>query len=113
MVVRPPSEGPVILPVGGGDREIVDARDPAPHETLVVELPVLVAVRPEPVPRVVVPLVREAHGDAVALTRPEFLDQPIVELSCPLATQELLDGLPPGEEFRPIAPDAVWRVGQR
>ncbi len=46
------------------------------HETLLVKLPVLVAVGPEPVSAVVMPLVGEAHGDPVvrqSLT--SFLDE--------------------------------------
>ena len=54
----------------------------------VVELPVLVAVGAEPVAAVVVPLVGEAHRDAVVGEGPELLDQPVVELARPLALQE-------------------------
>ena len=39
-------------------------------------------------PLVVVPLVGEAHRDAVAAERPQLLDQPVVELLRPLAGQE-------------------------
>ena len=53
-----------------------------------VELPVLVAVGAEPLAGVVVPLVGEAHGDAVVGEGPELLDQPVVELALPLAGQE-------------------------
>src|SRR5262245_34726019 len=107
MIVRPPSERPVILAIRGSNGKIIDARDPPAHEALLIELPVLVAVRPKPAARVVVPLVRETNRDAVALARPEFLDQSIVELLRPLAGQELLDGFPTGEELRAIAPDAI------
>src|SRR5262245_8960257 len=111
MIVRAPSEWPVVLAIGVCDREIVDARDPASHEALVIELPILVAVRPEPVARVVVPLVRKTHRDAVALTCPQLLDQSVVEFLAPLADQKLLYGLAPREELGTIAPAAVRRVG--
>src|SRR5215467_2161293 len=111
MVVGSPSECPVILTIRGCNREIVDARDPASHEPLIIELPVLVAIRSEPVTRVVVPLVGKTNSDAVALTSPELLDQPVVELLRPLAGQKLLDGFAPGEELRAVTPDAVRRIG--
>ena len=39
MVVRPPSQGPVKLPVLALDRKIVDAGDPALHQALLVDAP--------------------------------------------------------------------------
>src|SRR5215467_4996399 len=111
MVVGSPSECPVILTIHGGNWEIVDARDPASHEPLIIELPVLVAIRAEPVTRVVVPLVGKTNSDPVALMSPELLDQPVVELLGPFARQKLLDGLAPSEELCAVAPDAVRRVG--
>ena len=62
---------------------------------------------------VVVPLVREANGDAIAAHRPELLDQTVVQLPGPLAPQELHDGLTAGNELGAIAPYAVDRVGER
>ena len=38
--------------------------------------------------RVVVPLVREAYRDAVPGERPQFLDEPVVQLFRPLAREE-------------------------
>jgi hypothetical protein len=46
MVVRPPPQRPVILPVGLGNGKVVDAGDVTPHNSVLVEFPVLVAVRP-------------------------------------------------------------------
>src|SRR5688572_3428891 len=67
------------------DRQVVDAGEAPAHQAVLGELPVLVAVGAEPVPRVVVPLVLEAHGDEVAHEAPELLLQPVVELAVPLA----------------------------
>src|SRR4029079_9507833 len=74
--------------IGLRDRHIVDAGLAALHQPVVLELPVLVAVRPPPATGGVVPLVLEAHGDAVAGERPEILAQHVVELLLPLAHQE-------------------------
>ena len=53
------------------------------HEPIIIELPVLIAIRPTPMTRVIVPLVREAHGDAVSCERPHFLDEPVVKFFGP------------------------------
>src|SRR5581483_10065387 len=113
MIVGPPPERPVVLALGFLDGKIVDARDPAPHQAVLGEFPVLVAVRAEPAAGVVAPLVGEAHGDAVLVERPELLDQPVVELPRPLAAQELDDRRAPREELGAVPPDAVGRVGER
>ena len=68
-----------------------NTRDPASHETAALEFPVLVSVRAKPLAAVVVPLVGEAYRDAVVAKRPDFLDQPVVELAAPLARQKRLD----------------------
>src|SRR5437867_4048802 len=57
VIVRTATQRPPIRPIRLGDREIVDARDPPSHEPVPVERPVLVAVRAEPMPAVVAPLV--------------------------------------------------------
>jgi len=88
MLVRPTTKWPVKLPIGLGDRQVVDACDAALHETLLVKLPVLIPVRTEPVSAVVARFVGEAHGDPVAREGPELFDQPIIELPRPFTGQE-------------------------
>ena len=61
---------PVVFPVVGLDRQVVDAGMAQPHQPFLVELPVLVTVGAEPAAGIVVPFVGEAHRDAVALERP-------------------------------------------
>ena len=58
------------------------------HQPVLVELPVFVAVGTEPVAGVIVPLVRKAHGDAIAGEGPELLREAVVELAIPFAGQE-------------------------
>src|SRR5262245_37503147 len=67
MIVRAPAERPMILTLALLDRLIVDAGDTQPHQTLLVELPILVAIAAEPEPAVVVPFIGEAHGDAIVV----------------------------------------------
>lgn len=49
MVVRPPAQRPVELPLVLGNRKIVDAGVPDPVETVRIKLPVLIAVGTKPV----------------------------------------------------------------
>ena len=91
MIVGSSAERPEKPAVGLRDRQIVDAGDASAHQPVVVEFPVLIAVAAEPVTAVVVPLIGEAHGDAITAERPELLDQAIIELAVPLARQERND----------------------
>ncbi len=82
---------PAKLPLGFGDRYIVNRSVPCPHQAAFVEFPILVAERAVPVAGDVVRLVGEADGDAVVRKRPELLNEPIVEFALPLARQECDD----------------------
>jgi hypothetical protein len=57
---------PEVFPVGFLDRKVVDAGISVVHQAIGPEMPILVPVRTEPVSGVIVPLVSEAHRDAVA-----------------------------------------------
>src|SRR5262245_55477244 len=89
VIYRPGAgSGPEELPVGHENREVVDARLAATHQSLLVELPQFVAVAAEPVVRGVVPLVLELHRDPAGRERPQRLDQTVVEFARPLAGEE-------------------------
>src|SRR5277367_1614695 len=100
MVIGTPSQRPMIFPLGFADRQVVYRRDPPAHQAVVVKFPVLVTVRTEPDARVVMPFVGEPHSDMVAVERPQLLDQPVVELPCPLALQKRDDFGPADEKLR-------------
>src|SRR5438874_8675629 len=104
---------PAVLAIRRGDGNVVDGGEAPAHQPGGVELPVLVAVGAEPVSRVVVPLVGETHRDAVLAERPDFLDEPVIELAAPLAAQELLDGRAPVQKLGTVAPQRVLRVRER
>src|SRR5712675_2581540 len=93
--------------------QIVDAGDPDAHQTVLVELPILIAVAAEPVAAIAAPFVGEAHGDTVFPKCPEFLDQPVVELATPLARQERLDFSAALQKLDAIAPATIRCVSQR
>ena len=75
----------MIKPVGLRDRQVIDRGEARFRETVGVELPVLVAIRPEPVPAIVVPFIGIAHGDAVFMPCPKLLEQSVVQLFRPFA----------------------------
>src|SRR3989344_1349254 len=112
MVVRASAERPIELSVFGLDRLVVDAGVSMRHQSLLVELPVLVAVAAKPVAGVVVPLVHKPHRDAISVEGPKFLDQAVVKLPCPLALQQCLRLSAAPRELCSIAPDGVGAVGE-
>jgi hypothetical protein len=88
MVVGATSERPAIFAVRLANRKVIDTRKAQAHEAVFVEFPILISVRSEPIPGVIVPFVGKAHGDAIVRKSPEFLDQTIVEFLRPLARQK-------------------------
>src|SRR5438067_7818174 len=100
MIIGTAPERPMIFSLGFFDRKIVDAREPAPHQSMFVKLPVLVSIRSEPVPRIITPFVSETHRDAIAVVSPKLFDQPVVQLLRPLACKKFDDLLPAIGQFR-------------
>ena len=93
MIIRSAAKRPMILAIRFLDRKIIDARESQPHQAIIIEFPILVAVGAIPVSRVVVPFVGEAHSDAVVGKSPQLFDQPVVELFHPLAGEKSDDVL--------------------
>src|SRR5260221_12336261 len=95
------------------DGDIVDRGLAPPHQSVFVELPLLVAVGAMPLPGTVVPFVLETHGNAVLIEPPEVLDQAIVVLLRPLAGQERDNRVTAFEKLGAVPPAAVLGIGQR
>src|SRR6266700_8186543 len=95
------------------DRDVVDARLPAAHQAVLVELPQLIAVAAPPPAIRVMGLVLEPDRDPVLAERPQVLAQGVVELAVPLGGKELDDRGPPGEEGVAVAPGRIHGVGAR
>src|SRR5579859_2491215 len=70
-------------------------------------------MRAVPVARVVMPLVLEAHRNAVLMEGPELLDEVVIELARPLSLEKLDDRSAALKELRAITPAAVRRVSER
>src|SRR3954470_35242 len=113
MIVGTAAGRPVIFAVPGLDRKVVDARDAEPHQAVLVELPVLVAVASKPASAVVVPFIGEPHRDAVVVEGPDLLDQPVIQFAIPFADEKGLDGLATFKKFGAVAPAAVDGIGER
>ena len=95
------------------DLDVVDAGLAAPHQSIRVELPLLIAIGAMPLAACIAPFVLKTHSDAVAVERPEVLDQTVVELLGPFAREEGDDGRAALKKFRAIAPAAVLGIGER
>jgi hypothetical protein len=113
MVGGSATERPMILPIALLNREIVDAGNPSPHESILVEFPILVAIGAEPMASVVMPLVGKADGDPLAVKSPKLFDETIIQLLIPLAGEKLNDGFSAGKEFNSVAPNAVGCISER
>src|ERR1041385_7616838 len=113
MIIRTSAERPMKLPIVFPDREVIDAGDAQPHQAMFVECPVLVAVTAEPIAAVVAPFVGEAHGNTVIVKCPQLLDEPVVELTSPLAAEKSFDRASALEELNAVSPAAADRVGER
>src|SRR4029077_7315640 len=104
---------PVELALALLDGQVVDRGEAPPHEAVLVEFPVLVAIGPEPVIRIVAPFVGEPDGDPIALPGPQLLDQPVIKFLGPFPRQKRDDRLAPVQELGAIAPMTVHGIGQR
>src|SRR6266550_5438760 len=112
MRIRTAPKWPMIFSLRFLDREIVDAGMAKPHQAMVTKLPILIAIRAEPIPGIIVPFVGEAHGNAIPGVSPEFFDKPVVQFFRPLALQKLDDLLPSVRKLGAVSPTRVDCVSQ-
>src|SRR5262245_39312828 len=82
------------------------------HQTMFIELPILIAVGTKPVSRIVMTFISEANGDPIVLKGPQFLDQPVVEFPRPFAPKKGDDLLSADEEFGSVSPPALFAVAK-
>src|SRR5262249_38616662 len=112
VIVGPSSLRPMKLPLRLFERHVVYRGMPVMHQPVLIELPVLIAVRAVPVARVVVPFVSKPNRDPIPVEGPQLLDEPIVQLSFPFAREEFNDRRTSLDEFGAISPPRVLGVGQ-
>jgi len=113
MIVRPAAERPVEFGICRLDWDIVDGGEATLHQSCRIIFPVLVAIRAKPVPAVVMPFIRVAHRDSIAVKCPQFLDEPIIQFLGPFPGQECDNFPATDDELRSITPTAVGCIGQR
>src|SRR5215471_8547073 len=113
MVIRTAPQGPAVLALSFLDRQVIDAGQTSAHEPILGELPVFIAIGPEPVARVIMPLIREAHRNAGVMKGPELFDEAVVQLFGPCALETLDNSLAPYQELAAVPPRAVQGRGQR
>src|SRR5438477_12828792 len=107
MIGRARTRQPEEFALSRRDRHIVDARLAPAHQTVAVELPLLVAIGAEPVAAIVAPFILEAHRDAIVVERPKLLDQEVVDFLRPFAGEEGDDRRSALEEFSAVPAAAV------
>ncbi len=113
MIVGAAAESPVKFPLRLADWHIVDAGKSTLHQSLRIELPVFVSIRPKPAAAVVMPLVSKPHGDPIAVMCPDLRDQPVVQLPCPFTGEESHDLSPAVDELSTVSPLAVGGINER
>jgi hypothetical protein len=79
MVIRTAPQGPAVLALSFLDREVIDAGQTTAHQPVLGALPVFMAIGPEPILRVIMPRIREAHRDAGVMKGPELFDEAVVQ----------------------------------
>ena len=112
MLLRPFAERPVKFAVCFPNGKIIDAGEAMGHKTFRTELPVLIAIGAKPDSAVVMPFISKTDGDAVFMECPKFLDQSILQFAIPLPRQKSNNGIATCDEFRPVTPNALERVGR-
>ena len=113
VIIGPAAWRPPKFAVGFGNGTVVDTCVAHGHKPVFVEFPVFIAIRAEPVASIVVPFIGEPDGDAVAVVRPQLLDEPVVEFAYPFAFEKRDDLLAALRKLAAIAPPAVGRICER
>src|SRR5580698_8669161 len=104
MIIRTSPYCPVVLPLRLLDWQVVDGSKPQAHQPVLIELPILIAIRAKPIPGVIVPFIGKAHGDSVSLERPKLFDQSIIQFFGPFASEKRDDVLPSVHKFGAVSP---------
>ncbi len=69
------------------------------HDPFRIELPVFVSICTVPLPRIIMELVGKPNRDPIAIEGPEFLDEPVLQLSLPFAQKEAHNFFAPVDEL--------------
>jgi hypothetical protein len=112
VICRTRTGRPEELPIACLNHNIINTGFSAPHETVVIEFPLLVAMSAKPVSGIVMPFILESDRDSVFVECPQFFYQAVVEFFSPFALLELDDRGTPVKEFGAVAPLAIYRISK-
>ena len=79
----------MILPFNGLNWQVVYAGDAALHEPMLIKLPFFVAIGTVPEARIVMPFIGKTNGYSIAVKRPHFFDEPVIQFLVPLSSEKL------------------------
>src|SRR5229473_2190750 len=113
VVIGTPALGPVEQTISLVNLHIVDACITVMHNAFNVKLPVFVSIRTKPLSRIIMELISKSNRDSIAIERPQFLDEPVVQFALPFAHQEPHNLLATVNEFGPVPPHTVRRIRER
>src|ERR1700679_581136 len=83
------------------------------HDSFGIEFPVLVSIRTEPLPRIVMELISEANRNPVAIVGPELLNEPVVQFTLPFAQEEAHNLFTPVDKLCAVSPNPARRIRER
>jgi hypothetical protein len=88
------------LAIGFGNRQIVDTGKAILHQTVFGKLPILIAIRAEPIAAIVPLFLGLAHCNAIFGKGPKLLYQTVFDFTDPFPAQQLLGLIPVGYKER-------------
>src|SRR5262245_3786144 len=102
----------MVLALFSRDRQVVDAGNSSPHQSVDIEFPIFITIAAEPIKAVVMPLIGKAHCNTIFMESPNLFDQPVVKFAVPFAGQERDDGLAAHQKFSSIPPNTVRTISE-
>src|SRR5659263_528504 len=112
MIVWASPQRPMVLAVPFFNRQIVDTGDAALHLAILSELPVLIAIRAEPITCIIMPFIRETNRNTILTKCEHLFDQAVIKFLRPFPFLKFNDLLATVYELSPVAPRAINSIHQ-
>jgi hypothetical protein len=93
-------------------REVIDTGIALTHVSVFVELPVLIAICPEPLPFSIMIFIFKPHSHPVFAKAPKFFFELVVQFSFPFASKKFFDLLPAIDKVGPVSPLCIYGIGK-
>jgi hypothetical protein len=78
VVIWTTTQWPMVFPVALVYGQVIDARDAPAHESMLVKLPIFVAVGTKPMAGVVMSLIGKADSNTISVKGPQLFDQAVL-----------------------------------